>query len=77
MEMPTKDLKKFTRENADGSEQLHIDQLPDGKMMHFFTEEYLDEVELGKQIVAGYRLFVDSQEGPPLKINYLYKPSKK
>lgn len=77
MNMPTKDLKKFTRENADGSEQLHIDQLPDGRMMHFFSEEYIDAAELGKQIPAGYRLILNSQEGPPLKINYLYKPSKK
>ena len=77
LDLPTKDLKKITRMNADGSGELHIDQLPDGKMMHFFSEEYIDAEELGKHIVAGYRLLVDSQEGPPLKTNYIYKPSKK
>jgi len=77
IETNTKDLKQLTSTNADGSDEIRIDEFPDGRRIHFFSEEYIDIDLLGKQIAAGYRLTVECQDGPPPQINYIYRPSSK
>jgi len=76
IEMATKDIERFTLTNAEGSESVEIKLLPDAKRAHIFSEEYIDGVELANQVAPGYQLVIDSQDPPPLTINYFFEPAK-
>lgn len=77
MNIGRENIKEITSINKESGKDLSINLFPDGKFMHFFSEEYIDVVELGRQLISGYRLQVDMPSLPPPQINYIYKPNNK
>jgi hypothetical protein len=77
MNIGAENIKEITSLNKESGEELSVDLFGDGKFMHFFSEEYIDVAELGRQLISGYRLQVDMPRPPTLEINYIYKPNNK
>jgi hypothetical protein len=77
MDIGSENIKEITSTNKNNGEDMSVNLFADGKFMHFFSEEYIDAAELGRQLISGYRLQVEMPRPPLLQINYIYKPCDK